>query len=77
MSYTTTALPASGIAIIAGNLKARFKTWQTRRRAIAALHALDDRMLADIGVDRGAIPEAVEHALAGTAANDNRRKIAA
>ena len=35
--------------------------WHRRRRAMAALEALDGRMLGDIGVSRGQIPFAVDH----------------
>ncbi len=38
----------------------RRQTIAKRRRAIAELHALDDRVLQDIGVDRRAIPELVD-----------------
>ena len=34
--------------------------WHKRRKAIAELSALDDRMLKDIGVSRGAIRELVD-----------------
>ena len=34
--------------------------WHRRRKAIAELSALDDRMLKDIGVSRGAIRELVD-----------------
>ncbi len=77
MSYRATTPSATEIFTTAAGLRARFKAWQARRRAIADLYALDDRLLADIGVRRGAIAEIVERSLAGTAANDNRRKIAA
>jgi uncharacterized protein YjiS (DUF1127 family) len=34
----------------------RFQAWRERERAIAELSGLDDRMLADIGLQRGDIP---------------------
>jgi uncharacterized protein YjiS (DUF1127 family) len=37
----------------------RFCSWLGRRAAMARLHALDDRMLKDIGVSRGGIEAAV------------------
>jgi uncharacterized protein YjiS (DUF1127 family) len=36
------------------------RRWHKRRKAIAELGALDDRMLKDIGVSRGAIRELVD-----------------
>ena len=36
------------------------RRWHKRRKAIAELSALDDRMLKDIGVSRGAIRELVD-----------------
>jgi len=57
--------------ILAGGLNAAGRTlrrtgralaaWHRRRRAIAALEALDGRMLGDIGVSRGQIPSVVDH----------------
>jgi uncharacterized protein YjiS (DUF1127 family) len=38
-----------------------FARWRRRRKAIADLHALSDRLLADIGIKRSEI-EAVVHA---------------
>jgi uncharacterized protein YjiS (DUF1127 family) len=40
---------------------AAFAKWRRRRKAIADLHALSDRSLADIGIDRAEIA-AVVHA---------------
>jgi uncharacterized protein YjiS (DUF1127 family) len=34
----------------------RFRAWRERERVIAELSGLDDRMLADIGLQRGDIP---------------------
>jgi uncharacterized protein YjiS (DUF1127 family) len=34
----------------------RFQAWRERERAMAELSGLDDRMLADIGLNRGDIP---------------------
>ena len=42
--------------------------WHNRRKAIAELQSLDDRMLKDIGVSRGAIRELVDAQLRQTAA---------
>ena len=59
----------------------RFQAWLERERAIAELSALDDRMLADIGLRRGDVPyillgpEAemlpIGRAIAGEPANAN------
>jgi len=61
---------------------AKLATWRKRRRTIRDLEALDDRMLADIGLNRDQIRPLVEDLLkagdAGpSAANDNRAAIAA
>ena len=56
---------------------ARLRAWQRRAQAIRDLEALDDRLLADIDLDRAAIRQVAED-LAGTdasnrlVANDNR-----
>lgn len=42
---------------------ARVSDWYAERRAISALHALDDHMLHDIGITRGEIRAAVRGAL--------------
>lgn len=39
---------------------AALRTWRTKRRARRELLALDDRLLADIGLDRAAIGSVVE-----------------
>jgi uncharacterized protein YjiS (DUF1127 family) len=44
---------------IAGLLLRALQRWQ-RRRAGAALHSLDDRLLEDIGITRNDIPRIVE-----------------
>ncbi len=44
------------------------RRWHQRRKAIAELQTLDDRMLKDIGVSRGAIRELVDAQLRQTAA---------
>ncbi len=61
---------------------AKLDAWQKRRRAIRDLEALDDRLLADIGVSRAQLRPLVDGLLdAGTAgtpaANDNCAAIAA
>jgi uncharacterized protein YjiS (DUF1127 family) len=61
---------------------AKLVAWRKRRRAIRDLYALDDRMLADIGLSRAQIRPLVEDLLdagaAGpSAANDNRAATAA
>ena len=63
-------------------LLSRLNTWRKRRRTIRDLEALDDRMLADIGLNRDQIRPLVDDLLnAGakgpSAANDNRAAIAA
>lgn len=40
-------------------IRARVRAWQ-RRKMIAALHAMDDRLLRDIGIERSRIPEVVD-----------------
>lgn len=45
-------------------LFALIRRWHARRSAIAALAALDDRMLKDIGLHRGAIRRLVDDQLA-------------
>jgi uncharacterized protein YjiS (DUF1127 family) len=56
---------------------ARLRAWQRKGQAIHNLEALDDRLLADIGLDRAAIRQVAQD-LAGTdaskrlVANDNR-----
>ena len=61
---------------------AKLGSWRKRRRTIRDLEALDDRMLADIGLSREQIRPLVDDLLdagaAGpSAANDNRAAIAA
>ena len=61
---------------------AKLGTWRKRRRTIRDVEALDDRMLADIGLSREQIRPLVEDLLnagvAGpSAANDNRAAVAA
>lgn len=34
------------------DFRQRFRTWRRYRRAIIQLHALDDHLLADMGVER-------------------------
>jgi uncharacterized protein YjiS (DUF1127 family) len=46
-------------SLLAGYVMA-FRTWRSRRAAIAQLHALDDRNLQDIGISRSEI-ESVVH----------------
>ncbi|HVJ54528.1 MAG TPA: DUF1127 domain-containing protein [Aliidongia sp.] len=38
------------------NAVAVFRRWQERQRVLNELYAMDDRMLADIGLRRGDIP---------------------
>jgi uncharacterized protein YjiS (DUF1127 family) len=49
----------SQVASIPVNLWARFVRMRDNRRALAALEALDDRMLKDIGISRQQIAYAV------------------
>ncbi|HEX3500896.1 MAG TPA: DUF1127 domain-containing protein [Stellaceae bacterium] len=42
-----------------GGIVARFTAWRERERAFAELNALDDRILADLGLRRGDIPYVV------------------
>ncbi len=55
-----------------GNGFAGIRNWNARRTARKALHGLDDRMLADIGVARHQIDGTVDHLIRTHAANDNR-----
>lgn len=45
------------------DLLRRFRSWRERKRAINRLSALDDDMLKDIGIQRGAIEGAVRPGL--------------
>ncbi len=51
---TKGALPQSILRTVLEPLR-RFRTWRDRRLAIRDLERLDDRLLADIGLDRGQI----------------------
>jgi uncharacterized protein YjiS (DUF1127 family) len=63
------------------NLKVAYEDWRRRQAAYEELSALDDRSLADIGINRSDIPylfsrdvqEAAKAQAAGLARNDNRR----
>jgi len=44
----------------ASGLIGRFENWRARERAFQELAALDDRSLADIGLNRGDIPFALD-----------------
>jgi uncharacterized protein YjiS (DUF1127 family) len=52
----TVAAPDSGYF---ESYAATFRKWRKRRAAIAQLHALEDRLLADIGVGRSEIESVV------------------
>ncbi len=60
-------------------LLAGLRAWQARRRANAELRRLDDRVLADIGIERSAIPQVVDRLVARGAppANDNPSSLVA
>lgn len=49
-----------------------FRHWLQRRRSIRELEALDDRQLADIGLLRREIPEAVDQAMEKKARHESR-----
>ncbi len=63
----------------ASELLAQIRAWQARRRANAELRRLDDRVLADIGIERSAIPQVVDGLVARGAppANDNTAALVA
>ena len=63
----------------ASELLAQIRAWQARRRASAELRRLDDHALADIGIERDAIPEIVDGLVARDAppANDNTATLVA
>lgn len=65
--YISPALPHSGALRKRVKLRATLRAWLgrilhrwTRQRTIAALHALDDRTLGDIGLTRSDIPALVK-----------------
>ena len=60
-----------------GNGFAGIRNWNARRAARKALHGLDDRMLADIGVARHQIDGTVDRLIRTDAANDNFHRRAA
>ncbi len=66
---TKGALPQSILYWVLESLR-RFRTWRNRRLAIRDLERLDDRMLADIGIDRGQI----RFVIAGLAAAPRRAR---
>ncbi len=51
---TKGALPQSILRTVLESLR-RFRTWRDRRLVVRDLERLDDRLLADIGLDRGQI----------------------
>lgn len=71
-----------GSAGTAVGLAGKFRNWRRKVHAIRDLQRLDDRLLADIGLSRGAIQPAVEGLVTaeqatGPAANDNPVAMAA
>ena len=56
---------------------AGIRNWNARRATRKALHGLDDRMLADIGIARHEIDRTVDRLVHSGAANDNRARRAA
>ena len=66
-----------GFARIGRALRGLFGTLRREQRLYNELSALDDRMLADIGITRGDIPYVVKGAAIGrNAGNDNAAKAA-
>jgi uncharacterized protein YjiS (DUF1127 family) len=63
---------AQGIAAAVHGLRAVLTALRQRRETIAQLRALSDRELADIGLDRGAIPAAAARPLAANDASETR-----
>ncbi len=53
------------------------RNWNTRRASRKALHGLNDRMLADIGIARHQIEGTVDRLIRTDAANDNFHRRAA
>jgi uncharacterized protein YjiS (DUF1127 family) len=56
---------AAALAAWAGRVAARRWERQCRRRAVRELARFDERMLADIGIERSAIPAVVDRLLRG------------
>lgn len=50
----------SGVSEVVARLRYRFEQWKLRRSTMHALSMLDDRLLADIGIDRWRIAEVTE-----------------
>jgi len=48
-----------------------WRAWRDRRETLRALHRLDDRMLADIGLNRGMLDGVAEGLIRFRPANDN------
>ena len=65
-------LLALSFELLGGSLRA-WRRRQTRRQSIAALRALDDRLLRDIGMHRSEIPAIVEASEAAEASGEVRR----
>ena len=65
-------LPDLVTAAVVGLVRG-WRAWRDRRRSIAALRALDDRMLSDIGMHRSEIPAVVRAAEQAESRGEQRR----
>lgn len=58
--WLAAAAVVNGVADAVTDIRVGMDMRRRRRGALSELHSLDDRMLKDIGLDRGRIPEVAE-----------------